>query len=197
MSGFSERYGYIKPSETIVRERITPEIQNAICSCFDRLEESIGFHDYLSLQKYLWTEFLNQRERTFQSSSDVIGNFMQDDQQLWYKKLDMIEAAIVFLTIHLNSFVKGFVEDLNREFVRLHFAYQVTEGKIAELSTSNELQVINDSMNMASEEVMKQVELNIGSGRKGQADRKVIHNLKLLKKFALKCCISVEKKLSL
>jgi hypothetical protein len=32
---FSERYGYTHPSDVIVREQITPEIQNAICSCYD------------------------------------------------------------------------------------------------------------------------------------------------------------------
>lgn len=37
MGLFSERYGYTKPADVIIRERITPEIQNAICSCYDKL----------------------------------------------------------------------------------------------------------------------------------------------------------------
>ena len=73
MALFSERYGYIKPSEVIIRERISPEIQNAICSCFDRLEAA--FHEYEkstfnmehshyeNLEKFLWTDFLNKREK--------------------------------------------------------------------------------------------------------------------------------------
>ncbi len=44
MALFSERYGYIKVSDVIIREKITPEIQNAICSCYDRLENA--FHEY-------------------------------------------------------------------------------------------------------------------------------------------------------
>ena len=36
---FSERYGYTKPSDVIIRERITPEIQNAICNCYDDLKK--------------------------------------------------------------------------------------------------------------------------------------------------------------
>ena len=39
MALFSERYGYVKVSDVIIRERITPEIQNAICTCFDKLED--------------------------------------------------------------------------------------------------------------------------------------------------------------
>ena len=35
---FSERYNYRKVSDVIIREGITPEIQNAICSCYDKLE---------------------------------------------------------------------------------------------------------------------------------------------------------------
>lgn len=72
---FSERNGYIKPSDVIIRERISPELQNAICSCFDRLE--VAFHEYEestfgmenahyeNLEKYLWTDFLNKREKAF------------------------------------------------------------------------------------------------------------------------------------
>lgn len=35
MELFSERYGYIKPSDIIIRERITPDIQNAIQNCIN------------------------------------------------------------------------------------------------------------------------------------------------------------------
>lgn len=38
---FSERNGYEKPSEVIIRERITPEIQNAICTYYDNLNKKI------------------------------------------------------------------------------------------------------------------------------------------------------------
>ena len=41
MKLFSERYGYTKPSDVIIREKITPEIQNAICSCYDKLKNRL------------------------------------------------------------------------------------------------------------------------------------------------------------
>ncbi len=43
MGLFSERYGYIKPSEVIIREKITLEIQNAICSYYDRLQHDLFY----------------------------------------------------------------------------------------------------------------------------------------------------------
>ena len=59
---FSERYGYLKPSSIIIREKITPDIQNAICTCFDMLEskmESLSYvkNEYLVLEEYLWVFF--------------------------------------------------------------------------------------------------------------------------------------------
>lgn len=70
---FSERYGYTKPSDVIIRERITPEIQNAICSCYDKLPKFFmdsglymqGDGAYMEMEKYLWTYFLNNREGNF------------------------------------------------------------------------------------------------------------------------------------
>ena len=37
MALFSERYGYVKPRDILVRECINIDIQNAICSAFDYL----------------------------------------------------------------------------------------------------------------------------------------------------------------
>ena len=39
MTLFSERYGYVKPSDLIIRESMPPNIQSVICSCFDDLED--------------------------------------------------------------------------------------------------------------------------------------------------------------
>lgn len=39
MALFSERYGYVKPSEVIIRGGITEEIEKAVCSDYDYLEE--------------------------------------------------------------------------------------------------------------------------------------------------------------
>ena len=64
MKLFSERYNYTKASDVIIRETITPEIQNAICSFYDKLHRyfidySVGYHDepYIELERYLWTYF--------------------------------------------------------------------------------------------------------------------------------------------
>lgn len=88
MKIFSERYGYAKPSDVIIREKITPEIQNAICSCYDKLYSSfidfrLHYYDdpYIDMEKYLWTYFLNQREGNFQDERSyhiVATQFIED-----------------------------------------------------------------------------------------------------------------------
>lgn len=67
---FSERHGYVEPSDVIIRERITPEIQNAICSCFDELHNNLySEKGYLNLEWHLWCKFLNKRKGDFGSYS--------------------------------------------------------------------------------------------------------------------------------
>ena len=74
MALFSERYGYVKPSEVIIREEITKRIRNAICSCFDRLEKRKSQDEYKQINRHIWVYFLNKREQEFELS-----------MQWWYK----------------------------------------------------------------------------------------------------------------
>ena len=69
---FSERYGYKKPSEIIIRERITPEIQNAICSCYDELKEQMGRDLFILIDEYIWIYFLNQRKENYNRYGNTI-----------------------------------------------------------------------------------------------------------------------------
>ena len=64
---FSERYGYLKPSDVFIREQITPEIQNAICNCYDDLNRkmSYGMYKYAHLEEHIWCYFLNKRKDKF------------------------------------------------------------------------------------------------------------------------------------
>lgn len=151
MARFSERYGYIKPSEVIIRERITPEIQNAICSCYDRLEHRTTAYEYLSLEKKIWTYFLNKRESDFvedyiSASSYVFTNYILSSDVDWYNKLDLIEFVIEYLYAPIckisASVVKSFISELNSEFARLYFAYRVVDYKITEITSEEEIVAI-------------------------------------------------------
>lgn len=70
MTLFSERYGYTNPSNVIIRKEITVGIQNAICNCYDELEERLGSY-YFNLQEYIWTSHFNLRKDKFQENISI------------------------------------------------------------------------------------------------------------------------------
>lgn len=154
MKPFSERYNYTKVSDVIIRGRITPEIQNAICSCYDRLQKHFNkfrTYDedpYLNMEKYLWTYFLNQREGNFQDGRTyhiVATYFLEDKNNPWYRKLDLVEFTIKYLQ-SLGKKNNGFsnvgdlfIKQLNFEFERLKFAYRVINTEIVEITSKEEI----------------------------------------------------------
>lgn len=167
---FSERYGYVNVSDVIIREKITPEIQNAICSCFDRLEQimrenTYDNHAYMDLEKYLWVFFLNKRENKFYTYNGyhiVATNFIESDID-WYKKLDLIEATIKYLYAFeknpmYHPIVDEFSRQLNFEFERHKFAYRVIGKEIVEITSKNEIVSIETALATSSKNV--QLHLN-------------------------------------
>lgn len=161
MKLFSERYNYTKPSDVIIREQITPEIQNAICSCYDKLQDSLPKtgtyyeNPYVDLEKYLWTYFLNRREGNFRDGRRyhiVATLFLEDEHNPWYRKLDLVEFTVKYLYSLSNedyrflSVSDEFIKQLNSEFERLNFAYRVVGTEIVEITSKEELTAIETSM---------------------------------------------------
>ena len=153
MALFSERNGYIKPSEVIIRERITPDIQNAICSCFDRLEKRLN-STYQILDKQVWTYFLNKREADFTDQYGwheiVSTNLILDKKVEWFRKLDLIEFIIkqmlAMKTRIPYHYVHQFEVELNSEFARLHFAYRIVNNEIVEITSNEEIVAVEAAL---------------------------------------------------
>ena len=177
MALFSERYGYTKPSDVIIREQITPEIENAICSCYDRLSNSlsrlsISDSHIVTLGKYLWVYFLNKREAKFYSGNGYFLSaipFFEDQKNQWYLKLNLIEFIIRYLDrrgseIHAyHSIMNNYIGELNSEFKRHNFAYRIVDKKIVEITSENEIvsieTAIADSTNNIRLHLNKALEL--------------------------------------
>ena len=162
MKLFSERNNYTKVSDVIIRERITPEIQNAICSCFDRLPEifysgNYRQDDYIEFEKFLWTYFLNNRERNFSLDGRyrlVSTNYIEDPKNLWYKKLDLVELTIKYLNQLTNKKVSHeFVRQINFEFERLNFAYRVVDNEIIDITSKEEVSAIESAMQSSTSNI--------------------------------------------
>lgn len=155
MKLFSERYNYTRPSDVIIREQITPEIQNAICSCYDRLQDSLPKtgtyyeNPYVGVEKYLWTYFLNQREGNFRDGIRyhiVATLFLEDEHNPWYRKLDLVEVTINYLYKFNQHICNKFVKQLNHEFERLNFAYRVVGTEIVEITSKEEIAAVESAM---------------------------------------------------
>lgn len=174
MTFFSERYGYINPSEVIIREQITQDIQNGILNCYDQLCTVIHKRGreantedpikdiYSLMEKSIWVYFLNQRESEYIPNQPVIADCIVSPDIKWYKKLDMIEYSIAFLikeAAYMGDFyfaldiAKALVKVLNEEFERLNFAYRIINNRIVELTAEEEITAIEKALNDSQDNI--------------------------------------------
>lgn len=150
---FSNRYGYLKPSEVIIREQITLEIQNAICTCFDALSKlDSSDYGYAKLEWHLWCNFLNKRMNDFgflRSHRIVATDFIENKDNPWYRKLDIIEATIEYLDSEYTygDYAEKFSSALNTQFERLNFGYRILDGLITEITSEQEIKTIETALN--------------------------------------------------
>lgn len=163
MSLFSERYGYTRPSEILIRETLTPAIENAICSCYDMLDKylidnfSTNDETYENMELFLWTNFLNQRRNMcfgeYGGVRVVATNVLSDDHRAWYQKLNMVEMSVKWLYDYAeknpsHGDVPGyFTSMINREFERLNFAYRFVDDEIVEINSEEEIETIERALN--------------------------------------------------
>ena len=158
---FSQRNGYTKVDDVIIRERMTEEIQNAICNCYDWFESVIddtSFPEgYLKMEEHLWMQFLNLRKVNFHygynySHTTVLTKFIVDPNNPWYRKLDIIEDSIGFLSrtpeyhTEFHNIVKALVRALNSEFSRLNFAYRIINLQVVEVTSESEVKSIEQAL---------------------------------------------------
>lgn len=94
MGLFSERYGYTKPSDVIIREQITPEIESAICNCIEYLKQDLMPYNngYRRLKIQVWIYYLKIND--YYEGDDIIGDYIEDTDIDWFYKLDLIEFMI-------------------------------------------------------------------------------------------------------
>ena len=168
MKLFSERYGYTKPSDVIIRERITSDIQNVIYNCFVDLIEVLSYedtkynrfnHTYRSIETEVWVHFFNGKKTSYKYR--FIQNRIEDGTYEWYKKLDLIEYFISAFADYIENnkiglyipVYNGFVNHLNNEFKRLNFAYRIIDGLIVEITSDQEIKTIEDALNSDSENI--------------------------------------------
>ena len=135
-----------------------PNIQSAICSCFDDLEDILiekyieydgkRTNLYRELDIHLWMCALNKRKANYDvgRESSVAIAFLQDDENLWFKKLDLVETVVKYLFDQgEQDILNDFINKLNYHFERLNFAYRIIDKHIVEITSENEIKSIEDA----------------------------------------------------
>lgn len=159
MGLFSERYGYKKVSDVIIRETITTDIQNSLCNCFDLLSNiywkcgcDILNNPIKSIHKHVWTYYFNKRSSEFIFGRDIIIEYIQNPAVKWYEVLDIVEFVIKYMherdakVAYKHSPVDLFAALLNQEFERLHFAYRIINCEIVEITSEHEIKAIESAI---------------------------------------------------
>lgn len=168
---FSERNGYIKPDDVLITERLTPEIINGICTCYDDLERDLDVtqYQYKDLELYLWTYVLHERKDDFYShngfgrpSYAIVATEYIEDKVPWYKKLDLIEATIKHLykvadnssySLDIINLTNRFVSQLNYFFEDLNFGYRVIDQEIVPVTSDGEIKTIAEAVQNSEDNV--------------------------------------------
>ena len=166
---YSERNGYKPFSDTLIFKAIPITLQNALCSCFDRLYSFIranfyGEGYYYDLQRHIWTKYLNKREYDF-SRENVIPHYLENAGYKWYEKFDIIEEALYFLRKNEHLQINGkpvcfdyLKNDLNAEFERLNVGHRVVDDCITDIVSEIEIVSIETAVAHNDDQVREHFE---------------------------------------
>lgn len=167
MSLFSERYGYTKPSEVMVRECLPSEVCNAICSVYDELERSIsgayGFvNSYDELEVFVWCDFLHKRRNSiykFGVLQHIIVPYFENHTVEWFRKLDLLELSIKWLKQKVEVYkipqevLNSFVHSINRYFKDLSYSYRIVNYEVVEITSDEEVKAVEEALLAAKDNV--------------------------------------------
>ena len=167
MASFSERYGYIKPSEAIIVECMPEEVVNAVYNSFTSLWNDI---DIAEIQKDVCARFLNQKADGFSSRSfkDVIRPYWEDPNNKWYEKLDLVEFVIGSLISQYEwGDAEFFVKSLNSEFERLNYGYRIINNLVTPITSKEEVDSIEEAIDSSKDNIKE----HLNSALKHLADK--------------------------
>lgn len=153
---FSERNNYGEVQKGFVRECMTTEIRNAIYNVFFNLRKHLFYN---RLEKYVWQKYYNRKITDYYNpQSNLILEIINNDNVPWYKIFDLIELSIDFLSPkdYYDSGIgryEDFIDSLNSEFERLHYAYRIVRGQIVEITSQQEIDAIDNAITTSTDNV--------------------------------------------
>lgn len=161
MACFSERYGYVPLQTAIIKDSMPEEVINALCTFIDLLlkqarEERNDSFNMDNIEMQIWCYFLRKRRNdifNYQGyQKAVIVPFLLDNDNPWYRKLDMIEY--MFQTMEHMSYKNSILKDLllqcvkyvNTQFKDLHYGYRLIDFCITPITSDEEIEAIETAI---------------------------------------------------
>lgn len=165
---FSQRYGYTKPSNVIIRENLSGAILNAVLNAFIELYNKDGFSSdfHWEMNHDFARYFQNYRLDKISEHILYYMNFISNEKEIWHKRIDAIEWIIayhrkqlcnsIFDWEHANnqSALNKFIEKMNWEFKRLNYAYRIINDVFIETTSESELSTINETLESSDSDVI-------------------------------------------
>lgn len=141
MNSFAERYGYITTTKIYLREKLTPELTNAICNNIELLRDR-NYALFYSLERYMWYKVLNKRLKDFgnitKGFKTVTIEYIENPACLWYEKFNYLERFIACLKEQDEKEYIWFTNQLNSSFKSQYFVYRIKNGLIVEINPDEE-----------------------------------------------------------
>lgn len=173
MKLFSERHGYIKPSDALIVDCMPKEVQNSIYNClYNYEEENPGFFE--SLDKMVWVFFLNEKECDYDQIQFKRGyislHIIDNSQYEWHQKLSLIEYLLDLLEKikkYKQQKMPSFIDSINRSFERLNYGYRIINNIVTPITSKEEVNSIEEAIGSAKDNIKE----HLNSALKHLADK--------------------------
>ena len=150
MKSFSERYGYISPSNELIIGELPREVINAIINC---LHGALDDDIYNLPKKAVWLFFLNNKITDFIVYNDCIERYLESTSIKWHLKLDLVEFIIQAKGIIPEEQLDIFVYNLNSDFERLHYGYRIVDDFVVQITSNTEIECIEETIDTAEDNI--------------------------------------------
>ena len=163
---FSERNGYVDPTDVMIMGEVPKVVANAISSALCRVFQefkstpwriSIELCGEQILAQSILTDFMNEDLAKFDLMFDrgykEISNWITSESTPWYRKLDLVEFISEKLSSLNKSKSEQFVEEINEQFERLKFGYRLISGTVVDIVSEDEIKSIQTAIDNSMEQV--------------------------------------------
>lgn len=165
---FSQRKGLTSKPDIALRDEMSLDVKNAILSCYYIFCQSLTISIFRPiLQKIdeeLWIHFLNKNLRDFSDGYryfNVFEPYIEDDQIIWYKKLDMLEYVCRWLSVQSDfgsNYLNDFEKNINCEFERLNYGYRIVNHRVMEITSDEEIECIETALKESKDNVRMHID---------------------------------------